>query len=300
MSEVKNITASIRAKLRNIANKEHKPFDFILMLYMIERLLYRLSVSKYSDNFILKGGLFLYITIKEKARPTKDIDFLAKQLSNDISKMHNIFNEICKIKCQDGLLFEEESITAEKIKEDAEYEGIRIKIKCYLGNAFKILQLDIGFGDVVVPKPVMIEYPILLDMNPPEIKAYSIESVISEKFEAMISLSLLNSRMKDFYDIWILSKKYMFDGRVLYEAIFETFNRRGTHLNKEPAIFSKNFYIDKSKQKQWTAFTNRIGQKAEFELVMKSLENFLKPVYYSLLNEIEFSKNWDYEKNIWV
>jgi len=210
-----NKAASIRARLKNIADKEHKQFDFILMLYFIERLLYRLSISRYSDMFILKGGLLLYTILDEKARPTKDIDMLARELASNLDALKEVFTEIASISIDDEVIYDTNSITTERIKEDADYEGVRIKLTAHMQNMRKVLQFDIGFGDVIVPKPQSMEYPTLLDMDRPVLKAYSKESIISEKFEAMLYLAEANSRMKNFYDIYNLCNNFEFDGRIL-------------------------------------------------------------------------------------
>lgn len=298
--KITNTAASVKVKLKTIADKEQKPFDFLLRLYMIERLLYRLSISNYSDKFILKGGLLLYVHLEDKARPTRDVDFLARRISNEVEPISKAFQQICKIECDDGVLYDGDHLISERIKEDADYEGLRIKIIGYLEKPKETLQFDIGFGDVVVPKPVIMQYPVLLDMSCPEIHTYSIESVVAEKFEAMISLSFLNSRMKDFYDVFTLSEKFNFDGRVLYEAIFETFQRRGTALIKQPAVFTAGFLQDNTKKIQWEAFINRtIKQKLDFEIVLVRVKDFLEPVYNCILKEKEYFEQWDKENKIW-
>jgi len=166
--EIKDMSASVRARLLTISKSQGKPFDQIMTLYMLERLLYRLSISKYRPNFILKGGLLLYLLAEEKSRPTKDIDFLAKQISNDINNMAQVFRYICQIKCNDGLKFDGENLTTEKIKEDIDYQGVRVMVNCYLGQAKKMLQIDIGFGDVIVPKAEEMECPVILGMESPD------------------------------------------------------------------------------------------------------------------------------------
>jgi len=213
---IKNIVASVRARLSNVSKKEQRSFDSLLLLYMLERLLYRLSLSQYVEKFVLKGGLLMFILTDFKGRPTKDMDLLAQQVSNDMNDIKEVFRKICKVDCEDdGLVFDEESVTVEEIKKDTEYQGVRVNIICYLENAKKTLQLDIGFGDIVIPKPQFMECPTLLDMKAPNIKVYSLESVISEKFHAMITLSVVNSRMKNFYDIYTLLNSKSFDGRKL-------------------------------------------------------------------------------------
>ncbi|MGG3006664.1 nucleotidyl transferase AbiEii/AbiGii toxin family protein [Geobacillus stearothermophilus] len=302
MGNVKNIPASVGERLKNLAKQSGKTFDFILLLYFQERLLYRLSISHYRDKFVLKGGLFLFSLTQFQSRPTKDIDFLARQISNDIQYIKTAFESICTLTAEeDGVEFDVKGITAERIKEGADYEGIRMKIPAALGKIKKQLQLDIGFGDVVIPKPQEMQYPTLLNMKPPEIRVYSTYSVIAEKFEAMISLSVVNSRMKDFYDVFTLLSTENFDGRVLWEAIFETFQRRRTNLEKEHPVFSPSFAEDESRNKQWKAFLQRtdIKEDLQFPFVMEKIRDFLFPVYDSILNEDEFFKMWNCQTLKW-
>jgi predicted nucleotidyltransferase component of viral defense system len=302
MSEIKNIPASVAARLKNVSKQSGKAFDLLLLLYLQERLLYRLSISDFNDKFVLKGGLFLFSLTQFKARPTKDMDFLAKQISNDTEYIKSAFEQICVIPFeQDGVRFDSVKVTVERIKEDADYEGIRIKIPSSLGNMRKVLQLDIGFGDVIIPKPQEIHYPVLLDMEIPYIHAYSRESVIAEKFEAMITLSVANSRMKDFYDIYTLLDRESFDGRILMEAIFETIQRRGTHLESDHPVFSDSFAVDSARVRQWYAFLKRTGieETLPFDKVMTKLRAFLEPIYLHVLKEEEFFGEWDIQDVCW-
>jgi predicted nucleotidyltransferase component of viral defense system len=271
------------------------------MLYFVERLLYRLSVSAYSERFVLKGGLLLYLIMEEKARATKDIDLLAKGTANDLNALKDIFAEIAAVPSDDAVIYETGSITAERIKEDADYEGVRIKLTARLGSIRKVLQFDIGFGDAVVPAPQTMEYPTLLNMDKPVIKAYSKESVIAEKIEAMLYLAELNSRMKDFYDIYSLCANFDFDGQVLYEAIFQTVTRRSTPLSNEPSVFSYPFALSKDKQTQWNAFKRRtdIKMPQDFAGVVNMLGVFLKPVYDCILDKKAFTGHWNKNTLIW-
>jgi len=296
-----NSAASIRARLKNIADRERKPFDFILMLYLVERLLFRLSISRYSDRFILKGGLLLYLIMNEKARATKDIDLLAREITGNPDALHGIFANISVIPSDDAVVYDPDSITAERIKEDTDYEGVRIKVVARLGNIRKTLQFDIGFGDVVVPGFETLEYPTLLGMDSPVIKAYSKESVIAEKFEAMLYLAELNSRMKDFYDIYSLCTNFDFNGRILYEAILQTITRRGTHKPGEPAVFVEAFAKSKDKATQWGAFKRRtsVGGDLEFPKVTGTIGVFLKPVYEHIISDKEFIGHWDKDAGKW-
>ncbi len=292
---------SIKAKLKNIAVKEGKSFDYFLTLYLIERLLYRISISEYADKFVLKGGVLLYIVLEEKARATKDIDMLARQLNNSLENVEAIFKSVCEIKEDDAIEFDLNTLTVEKIKEDADYEGVRVKVTAYLDRTKKVLQMDIGFGDVIVPCATEMEYPSLLEMKKPLLKAYSMESVIAEKFEAMVYLAEANSRMKDFYDICILSQKYNFEGKVLKEAIQTTFKHRKTPLQLIPTIFTSDFRESKEKKQQWNAFKKRISSKEELEFfeVIDRLVKFLKPIYDSIIEGKEFTYRWNLEEGVW-
>ena len=279
-NEVRNMDASIKAKLKNIAKKCRKSFNLILQLYMQERLLYRLSISEYKDNFVLKGGLFLFSMTGFAGRPTRDIDFLAYQISNDIENIKEIFKKICKIEYNDGIIFDPNSVFVEEIKREAEHRGIRVKLTGYLGKAKEILWLDIGFYDIVVPEIITADYPVLLDMDYPKIKMYSFESVVAEKFEAIVSLGELNSRMKDFYDIFILLSEKKFNRYILQKAIVETFKRRGTDILKSDQVFKKEFIEDRSRVNQWKLFLKKIGQKdIEFEYVMNVIKKLPLPIY---------------------
>lgn len=299
--QIKDVAASVRGRLLNIAKNERRSFDSVLLLYMQERLLYRLSVSEFSSKFVLKGGLLMFMLTDYKGRPTKDIDLLAQQISNDKEDIKNVFSSICNVKYEnDGLVYSGEDIEVEDIKEEADYHGVRVKTVCFLGNARKMVQLDIGFGDIVIPKPREMECPILLDLDAPVIKVYSLESIISEKFQAMIALSVANSRMKDFYDIYTLLNANNFDGRKLQEAVFETLQRRHTVIEKENVIFTEEFIKDEGRNRLWQSFLRKINVTGlEFGEVMKYIEEFLKPIYDSIINEEEFFMQWDYTNKKW-
>lgn len=299
--EIKNFPASVKDRLKNISKELKLPFNLILQLYVQERLLFRLSKSKYNNIFLLKGGLLLYSMTKFKGRPTKDIDFLAKNISNNLINIEYIFKEICSIEVNDAVQFDTETIQILNIKEDADYGGVRLKIIAYIGQARVHLQIDIGFGDIVIPKPVKIRYPVLLNLESPELNVYSFESVIAEKFETMVSLASLNSRMKDFYDIYMLLNKRDFDGRVLQEAFYETFQRRGTILEKDIEIFTHEFVIDSVRNKQWNMFLKRICKNnIKFQKIIEDIKKFTWPVYNAILKEDEFLYQWKSQKSEWI
>lgn len=289
-SKARNIDASVKAKLKNIAKKHRKSFNLILQLYMQERLLYRLSISDYKDNFVLKGGLFLFSMTGFKGRPTRDIDFLAYQILNDIENIKEIFKKICKIEYNDGIFFDPNSVSVEEIKREAEYRGIKVKLTGYLGKAKEIIWIDIGFYDIVVPEIVTAEYPVLLDMDCPKIRMYSFESVVAEKFEVIVSLGELNSRMKDFYGIFILFSEKKFNRYILQKAIVETFKKRGTDILKSNQVFKKEFIEDRSRVNQWKLFLKKIGQKnIEFGYVMNVIKKSLLPIYNNIKKENKLS-----------
>ncbi len=303
---VTNVAASIIDKLKNIARENNKAFNVISILYYQERFLKRLSISNYKENFILKGGLYLYSVTKFKSRPTRDMDFSGRKLSNDAAALANIIKDICSLQpddvTNDGIVFHTEQIQHQIIKEDAEYEGVRITIPCTLGNMKERLQIDIGFGDVIIPNPQSIDYPVLLPaMSTPELLVYTNESVIAEKFEAMVSLSVVNSRMKDFYDIFTLARINSFEGLRLCEAVSGTFRRRLTSMDKDHIIFSEEFYNDKRRLTMWNNFISnlKLDDSPSFQEVMEFIYTFLKPIYDHVLAEREFSDKWNPHKISW-
>jgi predicted nucleotidyltransferase component of viral defense system len=222
-------------------------------------------------------------------RPTRDIDFLAYQISNNMENIKEVFRKICRVEYNDGIVFNSNSVSVEEIQKEAEHRGIRVKLTGYLGKAKEILWLDIGFYDIVVPEVITADYPVLLDMDYPKIKMYSFESVVAEKFEAIVSLGELNSRMKDFYDIFILLSEKKFNRDILQKAIVETFKRRGTDILKSDQVFKKEFIEDRSRVNQWKLFLKKIGQKdIEFEYVMNVIKKSLLPIYNNIKKENRF------------
>jgi len=259
----------------------------------MERFLYRLSRSAHAERFILKGALMLRVWRSPQFRPTMDIDMLGRtscEKANILSQIREIMEADVD---QDGLTFPSDSIQAERITEDAEYEGIRVRFLGTLGTARISMQIDIGFGDIIHPGPEMAELPTLLDSPAPRLLCYSRESAIAEKFEAMVSLGILNSRMKDFYDIWLLSRQFDFDGKKLAEAIRLTFEQRGTVLTVPIDSFSRDFA--EGKQNQWTAFRKRLQQEhtpASFQEVTSAVATFLSPLATSISKKSVAPNTW--------
>ncbi len=253
----RNIAASTRQKIKNQATQRKRPFAELLQYYAMERFLYRLTKSEHADRFILKGALMLRVWRSPEFRPTMDIDVLGKT-ANEVDSICAQMGDIISIDVDDGLDFDPETIRGERIKEDADYEGVRVRFIGTLDNARINMQIDIGFGDIVYPHPIEAELPTLLDSPAPRLLCYSRESAIAEKFEAMIKLGELNSRMKDFYDIWLLSHQFEFNGNELAEAIRLTLMNRGTEIPEIITAFTENFI--NIKKDQWTAFHKRLGQ----------------------------------------
>jgi hypothetical protein len=244
----------------------------------MERFLFRLSRSAHADCFILKGALMLRAWRSPEFRPTMDIDMLGRT-SNDETKILSQIKDILNVSVEpDGLTFLPDSIQSERITEDADYEGIRIRFRGFLDSARVTLQVDIGFGDIIYPGPEESDLPTMLDFPAPRLLCCSRESAIAEKFEAMVKLGALNSRMKDFYDIWLLSRQFDFDGAKLTEAVRLTFEQRGTTMPASVEAFEDTFIH--VKQIQWAAFRQRLQQDhvpESFYDIVSSLREFLTP-----------------------
>jgi len=283
-----NIAKSIRAKLLNISKKENISYQLMIIRYFQERLLFRLSLSKFNNNFCLKGGVLLYMLDQKKSRPTIDIDFLATQTNNDKNNIKNIFSEICRIEYKkDAVTFDNQEITVTEITKQANYNGIRINVTGKLDTIKQRIQINIGFGDIVYPKPLKVNYPVILEMEQPEIQVYSIYSAIAEKFEAMIQLSEANSRMKDFYDIYNLFVNNEIDKNELENAIKITFKTRNTVFSENHSVFSDEFYTNTDRLTQWNAFKRKakIIDNLTFETVLKKIKLELEPIYKRIDNE---------------
>jgi len=279
MKSPSNVAASVRQRLLNKARSDNRSFNELLQYYAIERFLYRLSCSNSTHRFILKGALLLKVWETSEFRATMDIDMLGKT-SNEEADILPLISDILAVKVdEDGMVFDPDSLHAEPITEDADYEGIRIRFRGSLDTARVVIQIDVGFGDIVYPAPEEAYLPTILDFPAPELYCYTRESAIAEKFEAMVKLGFLNSRMKDFYDIWVLSRGFDFVGSDLAEAIRLTFKQRHCPIQESIEAFSTAFILEK--QAQWTAFRKRLGQDyipSEFEEIVTHLRNFLAPI----------------------
>jgi predicted nucleotidyltransferase component of viral defense system len=293
---VQNIAHSIHVKLLSLAKAQNEDFQNFLMLYALERLLYRLSLTPHRDRFVLKGAMLFAIWSHEPHRPTQDLDLLGFGNSS-ISELENVFREICEVAVdEDGLQFQASTVKGRAIREDKIYDGVRINLKATLGKAVIPLQIDVGFGDAPVPAPNMIEYPATLGLPAAKLRAYHRETVIAEKFNAMVELGLSNTRLKDFYDVWALANSCDFEGEVLAEAIKATFARRRTPLpTTAPVALTSEFASEQVKQNQWRAFMKRGKLRAgdvPLEEIVSVLHGFLMPVVESVNAGSEFNQRW--------
>ena len=292
---VKNVSASVRAKLLELSRNNGEQFNFILTRYALERLLYRLGESN-RDKFVLKGAmLFALWTTRARHRPTVDMDLLAYGPPS-LDDIRSIFQAAASFAADDGMLFMPETVQTAEIREDAFYDGIRVTMEGRLGKASVPLQIDIGFGDSVTPFPIETAYPTLLPMPAPLLRVYPRETVIAEKFHTMVERGLTNSRMKDFYDLWFLAKNFHFDGALLGKAIQATFARRRTDLpSGMPLALSSAFADEPAKQAQWKAFITRTStEKGDLDLpgVVDQIRVFLFPVLDSLASPTSRRQEW--------
>ncbi len=279
-----NLPAWVHQLLLNKARQAHRPFSELLQYYAIERFLYRLSKSPHAARFILKGALMFTVWKLDAYRPTKDIDLLGKT-ANQVESVVDIAREVCaQPVAPDGLVFDPATVKGARIAEQANYEGVRIRFQANLGTARMTLQLDIGFGDVVVPAPQPIEYPALLEFEAPRLRGYSKESLVAEKLESMVARGILNSRMKDYFDIWALSRQFDFDGQTLGHAIAKTFSNRGTKIVPEPISLTAKFADDPTKRSQWRGFIRKSRLVASPDLgeVIVAIANFVGPLLTAL------------------
>ncbi|HOW43166.1 MAG TPA: nucleotidyl transferase AbiEii/AbiGii toxin family protein [Candidatus Omnitrophota bacterium] len=294
--ELKNIEASIKARLKNKAQETNRPFAEVMQYYGMERFLYRFSKSKYADKFILKGALLFAVWQIPDRRTTLDIDFLAR-FDNEVATIEKVMKDVCETSVDpDGLKFDSQTVKGVKIKEDADYEGVRVKFTGFLDRAEIPMQIDVGFGDIVYPKTKVIDYPVILDFPKPHLNGYPQESVISEKFEAMIKLGLLNSRMKDFYDIWLMTRQFEFKGASIASAIKKTFNNRKTDIPNDKPLFADEIYDEKSdRQTLWNAFVKKgdIQHAPEtLSATAKEIERFLIEPVIAISENVAFDKTW--------
>jgi predicted nucleotidyltransferase component of viral defense system len=293
---VTNVAASLRAKLLNHARQTKQDFQFVLDRWVVERFLFRLGQSKRREQFILKGATLFLIWKGHLPRPTRDVDLLGHG-SPEVEDVIAQMKEICLVEVGDGIVFQPDEIKGEPIREDAEYQGVRVWVPASLDNAKSKLQIDIGFGDAVDPEEEDRTLPAILDLEPPRLRVYPPEVAIAEKLHAMVYLGMANSRMKDYFDIWILSQEQAFQMSRLRTAIASTFKRRQTALPAEPlTALTDAFLKDKGKNDQWNAFLRRIswsGHKGDLKEIGEVISKFLLPVIEQA--RVESQEEW-----VWV
>ena len=291
----RNLSASVRARLRNISIEQRRPFQEIVQYYGIERFLYRLSVSDYANVFILKGGVVFLAWGIGLRRPTRDID-LHGQTDNALENLIRIIREICVQTVErDGVVFDSNTVSGEPIQTQGEYAGVRIQFTGYLGTTQIPMQVDVGFSDKISPPAKQVTYPTLLGMAEPRLRGYSHETVIAEKLQVMVFWGSINTRLKDFYDLWVISREVSIDGDILSEAILTTFNARKTHIPEGLPTSLSNGSAPQLQQ-QWLAFLRRFNgeneQLANFMSIIEELRLFLDPVILAASTRTSFRKTW--------
>ena len=290
------MAASVRQRLLNIAHERNEDFQLVLVRYAVERLLHRLGQSAHEGRFVLKGAMLFQAWTGELHRSTLDLDLHGSGESAVETLVEN-FRDVCRQPVEDdGLVFDTDSLEGEEIREDQEYDGVRIHVTAKLGSAKIPTQIDIGFGDAITPGVERIQYPSLLEFPTPSFRAYPKETAVAEKYQTMVSLGIANSRMKDFFDLWVLATQSEFDGATICRAIAATFERRQTALPTDtPLALTPDFSGDETKQTQWRAFIRKGRLRIEaagLEEVVALLEQFLMPPTRAAVEARKFSKKW--------
>jgi len=305
---IRNIDASVRGRLANVAKAQHRDFGFILRLYFLERFLYRLSASPYRQSFLLKGALLFFARADDDARPftrpTKDIDLEALAMQPNFAELARVFRVVTEVtSADDGVRFDADSIAIEAIREDDRYGGIRVHIEAYLAKAHDRIQIDIGFGDAVTPGPVQMMYPTFLDTTPaPDLSVYPLETVIAEKWEATVSLGEANTRLKDVIDLEDLCRRESFDGAAIQTAIRRTFERRQTPLDVNATALTQAYREDRERQSLWAAARKRLQRSdapASFAEAMTRVLAFVDPPFGAAAAGRPFAGRWDPEARRW-
>ena len=278
---ITDVGASVRARLSALAREKGVNLELILVRYVHERLLYRLGQSKYRQRFILKGAMLQTIWLADPFRPTRDLDLLGHG-DSEPETVRTIFQEILTIECDDGVVFDLDDLSVEPIREETEYGGQRVETTARIAGARLKVRVDLGFGDAVTPDANEIAYPALLDQPTPKVRAYPKETVVAEKLQAIVALGATNGRMKDFYDLWMMSQHFSFEGALLAKAIAATFARRRTPLPTDTPIgLSDQFSTDTAVARRWEFFTTRnvlSEPPGALSDVVAALRGFLMPV----------------------
>lgn len=276
--EIRNIGASVRARLQNLSRETGQSFELILTRYALERLLYRLGRSAYAERFVLKGAMLLTYWFEDPHRATRDLDLLGFG-DPDPDAMITVFQEILAADVADGVEFDLDALRVDQIREALEYGGLRLRTTASISGARIAVTVDVGFGDALEPGAEAIDYPSMLALPTPRLRAYARETVIAEKFQAMVALGRANSRMKDFYDVWLLGQSIPFDDDRLARAIAATFERRNTAIPAElPDALTPAFAEDAQKQRQWNAFRENVAlDSRSLADVIATVAEFIMP-----------------------
>ena len=291
-----NMAASVRTRLTALAHTRGEETEYVLTRFALERLLYRLAQSPHASTFILKGALLFALWEDHPHRATRDADLLGFG-PPEVDRIAQVFRDLCAVPVDDdGLLFLPETVRARRIREQQEYGGIRVVLLAGLGTARLRAQVDVGFGDVVTPMPQAIDFPTLLDLPAPHLRVYPRETVVAEKYEAMVRLGMTNTRMKDFYDLLALSRQFAFEGPALAAAMRATFTRRGTDFAALPPVaLTDEFANNVGKQAAWQSFLKRsklAGAGLSLQAMIQELRAFLLPVAEALAAGAEFDRKW--------
>jgi predicted nucleotidyltransferase component of viral defense system len=291
-----NVAASVHDRLLNRSRETGEAFDFLLQRYAAERFLYRLGQSGYRDQYILKGAMLFALWGGSVYRPTRDLDFTGYGSSN-ADDVTAAFRDICVTRvADDGLVFDVATLAAEPIRDETEYQGLRVRFTALLGGARIPMQIDVGFGNAIEPPPNDVQYPTLLDSAPPSVRAYPPEAVVAEKLHALVVLGERTSRMKDLYDLYTLASQFRFDGATLAGAIAATFARRKTKIDAVlPAALAPRFFSDGTRAGQWTAYLDRNrlpGAPGDFSQIGERIAGFLGPVWTTLGAGGTFAEVW--------
>lgn len=290
----RNVAARVHARLLAKARAEKLDFNLLLTRYALERMLYRLSISKQHGQFLLKGALLFDVWFDGPHSPTHVAELMGFDYC-EIPHLENLFREISQIACDDGIVFQADSVRAAEIRKEVNYAGVRVTIGGLLDGARWPVQFDICFGDAVTPAPEDVQYPVILDdMPPPQLRVCPRYTVVAEKLEATVRLGILNSRMEDYFDLWALSLRSGFDGAVLARAISATFRRRGTGIpTGVPFGLTVEFAEHEQKIKQWAGFQRKNAlEPMTLAMVMEALRDFLSPPLAALAAHDDFSRKW--------
>ena len=301
--DIKNLPASVHDRLKRKARESNQPFQEALIYYALERFLYRLYHSEYSDSFVLKGALMFFGWGLPLSRPTRDID-LQGFTTNSVDNLVSIIRDVCILSVEpDGMIYDPESVHGEDIMNEAEYRGIRVSLKGFLGGSVIHFHIDIGFANEITPSAKIANYPTVLvelGLLPFPIHGYPYETSISEKFQTMVALGTLNSRLKDYYDIWVLSREFEIDGQILADAFMATFGARSTFISTDIPIALTDAFVQ-DKQADWVRFLRRLPPSSrissDLSLVIADLLEFLVPPCRQLQMERNSTKSGIREKD---